>query len=73
VPIINFITLTYQVLTLNSKILNNGDTMTGDSNMSGYLVKDLFVNYRPTFVGNEAAGWAQALELVTDATLPFQL
>ena len=36
--------------------------------MSGNLVEGLPVNYAPTYVGNEAVSWAQAFELITEAT-----
>ena len=40
---------------MSSKVTKSGDTMTGDLNMTGRLVKGLPVNYPPVpYVGNEA-------------------
>ena len=36
--------------------------------MGDNLVKGLPLTYPPTYIGNEAVSWAQALELITNAT-----
>ncbi|KAH3826339.1 hypothetical protein DPMN_128239 [Dreissena polymorpha] len=59
-----------QIITLNSyvdthAVSKSGDTMTGDLNMGGRMVKGLPVHYPPTtYLGSEASSWSQVTQLV---------
>ena len=53
-----------QIITLNSyvdthAVSKSGDTMTGDLNMGGRMVKGLPVHYPTLYSGNEAPSWSQ--------------
>lgn len=63
-----FKTTVWNTWVKSSKVSKAGDTMSGDLNMGGKLVRGLPVNYPPLYVGNEAVSWTQAVGLVTDAT-----
>ncbi|KAH3699601.1 hypothetical protein DPMN_074559 [Dreissena polymorpha] len=46
-------------------VSKTGDTMTGDLNMGGRMVKGLPVHYPPTtYLGSEASSWSQVTQLV---------
>ena len=49
------------------RVKTGGDTMSGDLDMDGNLVKGLPTE-APTYVGDEAVSWAQAVRLVGDAS-----
>ena len=52
-----------------SRVAKGGDTMTGDLNMDGALVRGLpTTNPRDTYEGDEAVSWAQAQRVATEAT-----
>ena len=53
----------------SDKVSKSGDTMTGDLDMSGNLIKGLPIISPPiTYVGDEATSWAQTVGIVQDAT-----
>lgn len=59
----------YQNGAADDKVSKSGDTMTGDLDMSGNLVKGLPIQYPPIYVGDEATSWTQTVGLVQDAAL----
>ena len=53
----------------SDKVSKSGDTMTGDLDMSGNLIKGLPIISPPiTYVGDEATSWTQTVGIVQDAT-----
>ena len=48
------------------RVINTGDTMTGDLLMSGNLVRGLPTTYPPLYTGDEVTSWAQAVGLSVD-------
>ena len=52
----------------SDKVSKSGDTMTGDLDMEGNLIRGLPTTYPPiTYVGDEATSWDQTVGLVQDA------
>ena len=49
------------------RVLKAGDTMSGDLNMGGQLVRGLPTNYPPLYRGDEAVSWTQVVGLAQDA------
>lgn len=51
----------------NLRVLKTGDTMSGDLDMGGQLVRGLPTTYPPLYQGDEAASWKQVVGLTLDA------
>ena len=57
---------------LTENLVNKeGDTLTGDLQMGGKLVKGLPTIYPPVYSGDEATSWRQAVGLVQDSLKSF--
>ncbi|KAH3799780.1 hypothetical protein DPMN_153396 [Dreissena polymorpha] len=53
-------------------VSKSGDTMTGDLNMGGRMVKGLPIHYPTLYSGNEAPSWSQVNSLVNEATTNYK-